>query len=169
MKKRLNGVTALLMVLLTAVLISACSGSKKAAASIYDSKQITNAIDSSRWQFIAYQVSPQFGRVRQVNGLYNVSMRDNKLLVYLPYFGRATGGADIFSNRSPLDFTSAEFSPTVTKPSADEWRIAIKPQDNREVQLMNFTLFSTGSASLNVVMTNRSAISFTGRVEPAKR
>ncbi len=169
MKKSAFIISCTLLFTVIVLFLMACGGSKNAAGNAASEVAITNSLDSNQWQFIPYQVNPQTGRSRQVNGNYSVVRRDNKLTVYLPYFGTAIGGANIFSNKSPLDFISVDFIADQQKPSATEWRITVKPKDSREVQTMNFTLFSNGSASLSVTMTNRSGISFTGRIEPAKK
>ena len=87
---------------------------------------------------------------------------------YLPYFGKANVGADIMSGKGPLDFTSVDFIAETLRPKEGEWHVSIKPKDYSEVQQLSFNLYSNGSATLDVIMTNRSAIRFTGRVQAMK-
>jgi hypothetical protein len=71
--------------------------------------------------------------------------------------------------RSPLDFTTTDF--TIRKDHNDKgrWNITISPKDYREVQSFDFIFFNNGSAQLNVQLTNRSSISFNGAVKPGKQ
>ena len=146
-----------------AVMLSSCSSSKVGTAPT--EAGIQNAIDSSSWVFTVNQVMPANGRSRQSNGDYSVVYHGQKLQVYLPYFGRATSGVDVYSGRGPLDFTTEKPAIDQQQSKPGEWRIQLKP-DIREVDLMDFTFFANGSAHLAVRMTSRSAISYNGNVRP---
>lgn len=167
MKKLLNpfyGIAAMIVL----VFAAACNSSVHTSATPAPANLVSKAIDSSNWVFRANEVIPQYGPTRHADGIYSVTYTNNKLIVYLPYFGRAYGGANTFSNNGPLDFTSSDFVTEKEQPKAGRWNITIKPKDNREVQSMNFTLYSNGNANLNVTMSSRSSISFSGSVEPLK-
>lgn len=128
---------------------------------------INAAIDSGKWVFVPRQIRPQYGRARQTNaGNYRVTHTNSKLTVYLPYYGRAYGGADVLRGRGPLDFSSVNFSSDKREVKEGEWRIVIVPKAYNEVRSMNFILYNNGSASLDIIMTNRTAISFDGVVAP---
>lgn len=148
------------------IFLGACSSSRTVTTT--SEADITAAIDSNRWTFTVDRVVPQTGRSRQPNGIYTVVYTPNKLNVYLPYIGRAYSGADVFSTVGPLDFISKDFTTDKQLVKPGEWTIKIKPKDNTEVQLMIFTFFSNGTADLAVNMTNRSPISFSGRVDISK-
>jgi Domain of unknown function (DUF4251) len=124
--------------------------------------------DTSSWIFTPTNVMPQYGAQRQADGNFSVNYSNNKLVVYLPYFGRAYSGADVFSRTGPLDFTSNKFTITKRETKKGHISITIKPQDYNEVQSMNFMFYSNGGANLSVTMTNRTAISFSGTVTGLK-
>ncbi|MGC4100773.1 DUF4251 domain-containing protein [Ferruginibacter sp.] len=168
MKKICNPFYSLAFLLLLAVSTSSCNSGKQLTAAATP-EQVAGAIDSSKWIFWANDVMPQFGTNRNVSGDgYTVSFSGDKLLVYLPYYGKAYSGGAAYTGKSPLDFTSANF--TIDKQQAKEkqWEITIKPKDNSEVQAMNFTIFSSGSANLNIIMTNRSGINYNGTIRVKK-
>jgi Domain of unknown function (DUF4251) len=169
MKKILQQVNnpAVLVVLISAVLLGACNPASHITA-VTTEKDIIKAVDSSQWSFTPNQVIPQYGRARQLTSGYTVEYRNNKLTVYLPYYGRAYGGADVLSGRGPLDFKSLDFTANRQQPKDGEWKITFIPKDQREVQSMNFVLYSNGSAHLDITMTNRSAVSYQGSIAPAK-
>jgi hypothetical protein len=90
------------------------------------------------------------------------------VLVYLPYFGRSYSAAAAMNGKGPLDFQTTSFSFTKQQNKKGGWDINIKPKDNGEIQSLSFTLYDNGSAQLNVLLTNRSPISFSGTVSPKK-
>lgn len=157
-------VKSYLLPILLIIIIGAysCSSSNKVASNNTD---ITTAIDSNRWTFTVIQVQPQVGRSQIANGSYSVICAPNKLNSYLPYFGRAFAGADVLNNtQSPLNFISTNFTLNKQEVKAGRWSIIVTPTDQRQVQQMNFTFFTNGTAALDVTMTNRSPIRFTGTV-----
>lgn len=128
---------------------------------------IKQAITSDRWIFLANYAMPQSGRSRALNANYTVYCNKDSLVSVLPYFGRAHT-AIIGETSSPLDFTSTDFQLTKNEEKEDKWRITVKPTNHRDVQSYDFTIFTNGSAQLNVLLTNRSAISFSGTIAPVK-
>ncbi len=147
------------------VLNSACKSSKVNTAT--NEAGIQEAMDSSRWVFTVDQVIPLYGRTRQPNGEYTVRYNGQKLEVYLPYFGRATSGVDVYTGRGPLDFSTENPAITQEQTKPGEWRIQLRP-DIREVQIMDFTFFANGTAHLAVRLNSRSAISYRGNVQPLR-
>jgi hypothetical protein len=153
--------------LLLAIAITACNSTNRVTAA-ETAKNISRAVDSSSWIFTPVDVIPQYGSPRHADGNFSVNFNNNKLVVYLPYFGRAYSGADVFSRTGPLDFTSTKFAITKRETKKGHTSITIKPLDYNEVQSMNFMFYSNGSANLSVTMTNRTAISFSGTVTGIK-
>ena len=153
------------MLLVVALLLNACGSTKNIPA---NTAIITQAIDSSKWKFTVNDVMPQYGTSRPANGNYDVVLSNNKLTVYLPYFGRAFSGADILSGTGPLNFTSVDFTTDKLQNKKGQWTITIKTNDYREVQTMSFSFYSNGRANLSIIMSNRSPISYTGTVEAVK-
>ena len=136
-------------------------------AAVSKSSATIDPATDSNWVFTATVVKPQVGNTGPVNGNYTVSLKQNKLSVYLPYFGNAYGGSDVFSGKNPLDFISADLSINrMIKKNGEE--ILIIPNDHPEVQSMDFTFYIGGNANLNVNMATRSGISFTGNFRPVQ-
>lgn len=157
----------IIMLLITVLIFAACSSGKHAAAPA--EQNITQAIDSNKWVFTASNAKPLYGSPVQLNSTdYSVTFKDNKLVVYLPYYGKAYAGADVLSGKSTLDFTTEKYTIKNDRSNDGDWSILFKPKDYNEVQSLSFRLFRSGSASLDVILQNRSAISFDGRVAPVK-
>ncbi len=148
--------------------LAACTTTKHPAEVAGASEEaIQQAIAGDCWIFVASQAIPQNGRSRILNTLYTVYCKKDSVISALPYFGRAYT-APIGETTSPLDFTSTDFTLTKNEGNKGRWNITIKPNDHREVQSYTFTLFTNGSAQMNVQMNSRSSISFSGSVAPVQ-
>ena len=160
--KQLNGLIGLF---LASTLFIACSSERKINSS-FSQEEIGQAINNSRWTFSANTASPSYGSFRNLTGGYFVQCQKDTLIVSLPYFGKLSSAAGA-RDGNPLDFKSTNFTLTKQDKKPGEWMVTINRPD-QEVQSMSFTFFDNGSAQLNIVMTNRSGIGFSGNVAPAK-
>lgn len=150
------------------ITITYCSPTPQTQSSA-NVQDIKAAIDSNRWVFTPQQATPQYGRIRNnLTSDFSLTCKGSTLLVYLPYYGRATAGADVLSGKGPLDFTSTDLDISKQQTQPGQWNITIKPRDNTEVQQMIATFFSNGSASLDVILTNRSGIRYSGVIAPVR-
>ena len=160
--KQLQGLMGLVM---ASTLFFACT-SEKHIDSSFTQDEITQAINNGRWTFSANTASPSYGSFRNLTGGYFVKCQKDTLIAAFPYYGRLNSAAGA-RDGNPLDFKSTNFTLTKHDKKPGEWVVTINRPD-QEVQSMTFTFFDNGSAQLNVVMTNRSSISFSGNVTPAK-
>ncbi len=158
--KHLNILSSCLFITL---FFTACSSSKEITRQATP-EEIAQAINNDRWNFSADFVNPSYGSARNLTGGYNVICKKDTLNVALPYFGKLNSPAGAM-NGNPLDFESKDFKLTKEESKPGEWLVTIKPVSS-EVQSMNFTFFSNGSAQLNIIMTNRTGISYSGKVAP---
>jgi hypothetical protein len=128
-----------------------------------DAKKIAfkNMVDSQHFVFEAQTVTPLRGNFRNLTSQYDVRVTKDSLISYLPYFGQAYS-APINQTKSSLDFTSTNFSYSVSAYKNDGWYITIKPKDKTQVQQYFFTVFNNGKASLSVISTSKDQISFNG-------
>lgn len=150
------------LVLVACMIFFSSCGSSKTITDSAAARELSKSIDSSNWTFTVHQVRPQQGSSTLPNGNYSVIYKPGNLNVYLPYLGRAFGGADLLQGQNPLNFISKNFEVDKQELKQGKWRIIFKPADQTQVQRLTFTLFSSGSGSLNIIMTNRSPISYTG-------
>lgn len=142
-------------------IMQGCSTAKQSVNSSYQ-ETITTAINNDNWVFTAQNISPQYGSTRIVNGLYQFAFSKDTIVSYLPYLGRSFAGAYFFNSRGPLDFTDTGFRYSKEQDKNGSWTVTIKPNDNREVQSMVFTLYDNGTSQLNVTLTNRTPVSYSG-------
>ena len=163
MKQIINYQPLIIPALLSAVVIfSACSSAKEVTTAT--PQEITSAINNDQWKFTATYVTPSYGNSRSLTSEYFVTATNDKLVVALPYYGKLNSSAGALEG-NPLDFSSTSFNLTKETKSDDGWVVTIKSPDP-EVQSMIFTFFDNGSAQLMITMTNRTGISYSGRVAP---
>ncbi|MDE3184654.1 MAG: DUF4251 domain-containing protein [Bacteroidota bacterium] len=139
-----------------------CSSSKKAAK--LNVEDIRSMINAKQFTFVAERVNPLRGSSRILTSNYDVQVKKDTIECYLPYFGRAYQ-APIDPTKGGLDFTSYKFTYNVTLNNNDEWQVYINPKDYSDVQQLYFQIFGNGTATLNVVNTNRDPISFYGYIK----
>jgi hypothetical protein len=136
---------------------------KKAA----EAALITKIITGQNYLFTAQSVTPMGGRFRQLTTEYTVKVSKDTVISDLPYFGRSYS-ADIGSSEGGIHFTSTNFEYQITERKKGGWDITIKFKDVKDAQQFSFSVFDSGSASLQVTSTNKQPISFNGYVSEKK-
>ena len=125
------------------------------------------AVQSKNFIFKAESVTPQRGSVRYLTPEYEIVIKPDTIISFLPYFGRSYS-APIDPSEGGIKFTSSEFDYTIAKKKKKGWEITIKFKDVSDVQNMYFTVFENGSASVRVNSNKRESISFNGTVQEGK-
>jgi hypothetical protein len=161
--KKICGVFIILITCLFNLKAQDSKADKKAA----EAALITKIITEQNYTFTAQSVTPMGGRFRQLTTEYTVKVSKDTVISDLPYFGRAYS-ADIGSSEGGIRFTSTNFDYQVTERKKGGWDITIKPKDVPDAQQLSFSVFDSGSASLQVTSTNRQPISFNGYVAEKK-
>jgi len=73
---------------------------------------VENAINSKSFVFKAQTVVPMSGSLRYLTSDYDVRLKGDSIVTYLPYFGRAYSVT--YGERGGIDFTSTKFDYKVT-------------------------------------------------------
>lgn len=124
-------------------------------------------IDSQNYVFKAQQALSMGGRNVQLTTDYDLTITHEKIVSYLPYYGRAYS-APMDPTQGGIQFTSKDFDYTITPRKKGGWTVSLKPKDYRDVQQMTLTISDAGYASLQVTSTNRQPISFQGYIAAVK-
>ncbi|QQL51333.1 DUF4251 domain-containing protein [Mucilaginibacter ginkgonis] len=158
------------------VLVIACataltvSAQSKADKKVAQQTAIKAMVDNQRFDFVAQYVTPQGGGRRYLTSTYDLKVRKDSVIAYLPYFGQAYFDVPYNPTDGGIKFTSTKFSYKVTPKKKGGWDVLIEPADSRYYQKLYFSISPNGNASLSMNITNRSFISFDGYVEaPEKR
>lgn len=144
-------------------------------------------LENKQFTFTAQQAYPMAGSARdiasipglnrggfpfngvawQLNGAYDVVVKQDTVICYLPYFGRAFV-APYGSSDTGIKFTSKDFDYSIKPQRKDGWYVTIKPNDVQGMQSLQFAVSSSGYTTLQVIDNNRQTISFNGVVEKNK-
>lgn len=143
--------------------ISLLTGTVLVQAQQNDPAATRAMVEAKNYTFKAQQVYPQSGRNLTLTSEYDVAIRPDSVISFLPYFGRAFT-APINPAEGGIKFTSTDFEYTIEKSKKRSWDIFIKPRDASDVQQMNLTIFDNGNATLQVTSLNRQGITFRGYV-----
>ena len=135
---------------------------------------VKNMVDSQRYIFEADYVIPLRGGSRNLTSEYDLKVVKDSVIAFLPYFGRAYVAPN---TPNPLEggikFTSTNFDYKKSLKKNGTWQISIKPRDKnitdwRDVQQLTLNISTDGYATLDVLSSNRDAISFNGYITQAK-
>jgi hypothetical protein len=129
-------------------------------------KEVVNVqeiLETKNFIFKAETVTPARGRLRQLTSEYDLVVKPDTVVSFLPYFGRAYS-APINPADAGIKFTSVNFDYSVKSGKKNSWDVAIKPSDAHDVQDLYLTVFDNGRATLRVNSVNRQTISFNGYV-----
>jgi len=160
--KKNNFFTLLTVVLLALFAIPGSSIAQKNKDSV-KTAGITTLVANQDYTFKPQTVTPLSGRLRQLTSEYSLQVSKDAIVSQLPYFGRAYS-APINTSDAGIQFTSKDFEYSLTEKKKGRWDAAIKFRDAKDVQQMQLTIFSNGTASLQVTSNNRQSISFNGYI-----
>ena len=144
--------------------------------------EVKRLLDSKRFNFHAQYADPIGGGYASLNGqLINISptgsghiflnynydfkVRPDSVISYLPYFGRTTFAPNYGSQDNGVKFTSTKFGYTAKTGKRGNTIITITPKDAGYNQKMIIDVNENGTATLQMITTNRTAISYDGYIE----
>lgn len=130
-----------------------------------DAAEIQQMIDTKNFIFKAETANPQSGRTRQLTPEYDLTISRDKLICFLPYYGRAYNAP--VSSEGGIKFTSIDFTYDI-KQVKKGWEITMVPKDVTDVHQMFLAAFANGKATLQVTSNNRQNISFNGYIVKGK-
>jgi len=111
------------------------------------------------------------GAINLSGANYDVNVKKDSMVVYLPYYGRAYT-ARIGSNEGGIKFKSKDFTYKSEKKKKGNWIITMKPKDVKDTYNSNYNLTlnvsQTGYCTLIVTSNNQQPISFYGYLAEQK-
>lgn len=159
-------VSTLILSCLQTVSAQKTSRAEREAARVAKVKAL---IEAQNYVFEANYVVPLRGNSRSLTFGYDMVVSKDTLRTYLPYYGQVTlAPTDATDGGIKLNTTNFSYDAKAVKKGGYE--IIIKPKDNfqqgsKDVRYMRLQVSSTGYASLQVIGSNRDAISFNGTIE----
>jgi hypothetical protein len=128
-----------------------------------EKNEVAKAINEKNYVFRANTALPLRGRTIQLTSDYTLTVKNDSVIAYLPYFGRAYT-APLDPTKSALDFTSTDFGYKADQNKKGNWQIEIKPKDAGDVRQLFLSISEEGYGSLQVTSNNRQSITFNGYI-----
>ncbi len=130
--------------------------------------EIAAMVTDQHFDFIAQYANPRGGGHKYLNSFYNVKIKKDSVVAYLPYFGEGYFDVPYNPTDGGIKFTSTDFTYKKTSRKKGGWDIVIEPKDVRYITRLSFTVFDNAAASVYFTITNKSYISFDGYIEAIK-
>jgi hypothetical protein len=154
----------------------------KAERQAMKAADVKKLLDSKTFTFHARYANPLGGGVTSLNGQlinispqgtghiyltseYDVRIRPDSVIAYLPYFGRTTFAPSINSSDAGVKFTSTKYGYDTKTGKRGNTVVTVTPKDAQYNTKMIFDINNNGTATLQMIITNRSSISYDGYIE----
>jgi hypothetical protein len=145
-------------------------------------EEVKRLLESKKFTFQAQYANPLGGGVTSLNGrlinisptgsghiylnyYYDLKVRPDSVISFLPYFGRTTFAPSLNPSDAGVKFTSTKFDYETKAGKKGNSIITITPKDAGYNQKMILEVSSNGSATLQLIITNRTTISYDGYIE----
>lgn len=106
---------------------------------------------------------PQQGRSRALTSPYFIKIKNDSIISYLPYVGRAYsvpyGGGQGLNFDAPIESYSSK------KGKKDKTTISIKVKNTEDNYTYTLTIYNNGSTNVYVQPNNKQSISYRGKME----
>ena len=123
---------------------------------------IKKSIEGRNFTFDANQATPLAGAPKTLTGTYDLHIKADSIISFLPYFGRAYFDVGYNETNMGIKFTSTKFDYQAVEKKNGSWIITIKPGDVKNIESLILLISVDGYASLTVTSTNRDVISYDG-------
>jgi hypothetical protein len=150
------------------MLIIVNANAQQTAKQIKEQKKaasIKHKIDEQKYTFIAQYVQPLRGTQKYLTSDYDLRVKRDSVIAWLPYFGRAYMDVPYNSSDDGIKFTSTKFDYKIVEKKKGGWTITIVLNDVRGSQKLFLDVFTNGSATLQVTSNSRDAITFQGYIK----
>ncbi|WP_284460519.1 DUF4251 domain-containing protein [Chryseobacterium sp.] len=144
-----------------------------------DPKTVETLVDSQEFTFYAQRANPTnydvinvmnsmpnstATRVLNLNGDYTIDLSKNKMVVVLPYFGRAFSPNYGNPDQNSYRFTSKDFTVKKSQTKKGKWVLKIRPNDVSNVSDINIEIFKNGKAFVSIGSSDRQPITYDGYI-----
>lgn len=124
-------------------------------------------LKSKQFIFVPVSVNPLSGRTRYLDGYFDLKLKNDSLVSYLPYFGRTTM-APIGSDDTGMRFTSTDFSYFYKQGKKGSYYVVIQVKDNANSNKFYLTVYENYTALLVASSNFRDQITFRGDIRELK-
>ena len=152
------------MALTALVMIVGCAtAEERAARAAEQAKAVKAALQERNYQIAVNRMYPSRGASKSLSYGYSVEVRNDSLISYLPYFGRAY---DVpYGGGNGLNFSAPIRNYQESQPKSNLRHIEIDVKNDEDIYLYTLDIFDNGSTDINVRSRQRDPISFSGEME----
>lgn len=152
------------MALTALVMIVGCAtAEERAARAAEQAKAVKAALQERNYQIAVNRMYPSRGASKSLSYGYSVEVRNDSLISYLPYFGRAY---DVpYGGGNGLNFSAPIRNYQESQPKSNLRHIEIDVKNDEDIYLYTLDIFDNGSTDINVRSRQREPISFSGEME----
>ena len=151
------------LISLAVIFLSSCATSEEKAAQMAQlSANVTNALNNRNYKIAIDRMYPMRGSSRHVSFGYSVEVKNDTLISYLPYFGRAYNVP--YGGGKGLNFTAPIGSYQEFMKRNGQRHIEIGVTNEEDTYFYTIEVFDNGNSSVEVRARQRERISYSGNV-----
>ena len=150
------------LLLITAMSMPTLSAQTKKEKKELKKQAVEKLVTSGKYKINVNRALPARGRSVTLTSPYSVEIRNDSVISYLPYYGRAYsipyGGGEGLNFKAPLTDYKLEWD----KKETAKIKFSARREDKFDFSI---DVFSNGSSTIFVNMQNRQSISFQGELD----
>lgn len=151
-----------MMVVSVLVMLVGCATSRDGSAQQEElAKRVSAALDNHQFKIDVDMMNPRMWSMRHVSYGYSVEVRNDTLISYLPYFGRAYSVP--YGGGKGLNFSAPIKSYTEYEKKGKRY-VRIGVSNEEDTYTYKLEVFSNGKASIDVQPRERESISYSGEL-----
>ena len=153
----------LALFILEVIFLCGCATTEEKAAQMAElSANVTNALNNRDFKIAIDRMYPMRGSSRHVTYGYSVEVRNDTLISYLPYFGRAYNVP--YGGGKGLNFTAPIGSYQEFMKRNGQRHIEIGVTNDEDTYFYTIEVFDYGNSSVDVRARQRERITYSGNV-----
>ena len=127
------------------------------------SELISKAICNRDFKINVQTAHPTRGMSVTLTADFNIRVKSDSVVSYLPYFGRAYNVP--YGGGKALNFSGVTQDYKITQPKRDKMHMEFSVKNEEDMYKFYIDVFDNGKASINVMPQQRERISFNGEIE----
>lgn len=160
-------ITTLMALTAWVMLLGCATAEERAARAAEQAKAVKTALQERKYEIAVSRMYPPRGSSKSLSYGYSVVVRNDSLISYLPYFGRAY---DVpYGGGKGLNFSAPISNYKESQPKSDKRHIEIDVKNDEDIFLYTLDIFDNGNTTIDVQSRQRERITFSGEMEFKQR
>lgn len=140
------------------------SGMTKDERKAYVANQVVSNLDQQHYTIEVDAMKPRRGSMRMLNDRYELTVKADTVVSYLPYFGEVYK-ANPYMQQIGLNFTGMVFDYVAAMVKQGQYRISFKTKTEEDIYVYTIDVYDNGKSDINVFGEFRDGISYTGQMK----